>query len=418
MHAIQSRLILALFASGSSAFMIQNHQRPPSTRRTTLHATSPANTARAKRKLRIGLAKAVDRGNPNVATYAPLCNGTFHAASGTVDDIQKPFLVLGIESSCDDTGAAVVRSDGVLLGEGLAKQNEIHEAWGGVVPGLARDAHVDNMDRVVEEAVAQAGLNSVAEVDAIAVTVGPGLEICLRVGCQKAVALAQEFGKPFVGVHHLEAHILMARLSQTSDEDTSPNNGLQFPFLALLVSGGHCQLMECMGIGQYKILGGTIDDSLGEAYDKTARLLGLPVGGGGGPAVEALARKGNPKAIPMTIPMHARKDCDFSYAGLKSNVRREAQKLADARGVAEITDLEETDKADIAASFQHVAIQHVEQRLKRAMDEMVSPNIRDLALVGGVAANTELRQRVQALCDEREWRMVVPPPRLCTDQGA
>jgi len=173
-----------------------------------------------------------------------------------------------------------------------------------------------------------------------------------------------------------------------------------------------------MGIGKYKILGGTLDDSLGEAYDKTARLIGLPVGGGGGPAVERLAKTGNEKAFPMTVPMHMRKDCDFSYAGLKSNVRRVAEKLANERGVESIADLPEADKADIAASFQNVAIKHVEQRLKRAMDEVVSPDIRVLAVVGGVAANTELRNRLQVLCDEREWKMVVPEPSLCTDQGA
>jgi tRNA A37 threonylcarbamoyltransferase TsaD len=231
----------------------------------------------------------------------------------------------------------VVRSDGKILGEALAKQHDIHEEWGGVVPGLARDAHVAAIENVVETAIRNAGMQSVADVDAVAVTVGPGLEICLRVGCQKAIELATEYHKPFVGVHHLEAHILMARLPYHENSlalpeallGTSAVNGdaakkwtvVDFPFLALLVSGGHCQLLQCNGIGQYHILGGTLDDSLGEAYDKTARLLGLPVGGGGGPAVEEIAKLGDAKAIPMTVPMHARKDCDFSFAGLKTNVR-------------------------------------------------------------------------------------------------
>lgn len=432
--------------------------------------------ARAKRKKLLGVAKAVDRGLPHIVAYAPakqrtILEGesssdtsgstsgdghsdplvTFQAWSG-LPDRSRPFTVLGIESSCDDTGAAVVRSDGVILGEALAKQHSIHEAWGGVVPGLARDAHVAAMDGVVEQALHRAGLTSVAQVDAIAVTVGPGLEICLRVGCEKAVQLAQDFDKPFVGVHHLEAHILMARLplqsnSMTSEEsNVSPGlpigasneapaqqqsqpRPIEFPFLALLVSGGHCQLMQCNGIGQYCILGGTLDDSLGEAYDKTARLLGLPIGGGGGPAIEKLALHGNPRAIALSVPMQTRKDCDFSYAGLKTNVRRAAEKLVQERNLQRlesdifesVDQLPEQDKADIAASFQNVAIRHIEDRLKRAMDCLEeSSSIHTLAVVGGVAANLELRSRLQAVCAARSrpWTMVVPPPRLCTDQGA
>jgi N6-L-threonylcarbamoyladenine synthase len=406
--------------------------------------------ARARRKKLLGVAKAVDRGIPNVVTYKPatLVDGIplFQSLSG-LPDRSKPFTVLGIESSCDDTGAAVVRSDGVILGESLAKQYEIHEAWGGVVPGLARDAHVQAIDRVIDSALRNANLTSVAQVDAIAVTIGPGLEICLRVGCEKAVALATQFQKPFVGVHHLEAHILMARLphNDTHTRIALPATGLvhqtertvDFPFLALLVSGGHCQILQCNGIGQYHILGGTLDDSLGEAYDKTARLLGLPVGGGGGPAVEKLARTGDPSAIPLSVPMQSRKDCDFSFAGLKTNVRRAGERLVaqhneqamngmpGTRAIATIDQLPDPDKANIAASFQNVAIRHIEDRLQRAMNfvEATSEDrgrIRTLAVVGGVAANQELRSRLQALCSNRAepWTMLVPPPRLCTDQGA
>ena len=171
-------------------------------------ASAAALEARAKRKRKIRPPKAIDRGLPNVTVYQP---ASLRAATG-LPDRTRPFTVLGIETSCDDTGAAVVRSDGLILGEALAKQIDIHQPWGGIVPGLARDAHVLAMDRVVEEALSKAGLDSVRDVDAVAVTVGPGLEICLRVGCQKAVALAEQYQKPFVGVHHLEAHILMARM--------------------------------------------------------------------------------------------------------------------------------------------------------------------------------------------------------------
>jgi len=389
-------------------------------------------SAKAKRKKFIGLAKAVDRGQFAV-TYQPggSTGSGFQALSGLPDRTQ-PFIVLGIESSCDDTGAAVIRSDGVILGEALASQQEIHEEWGGVVPGLARDAHVAQIDSVVETALRAAGLESVSQVDAVGVTVGPGLEICLRVGCTKARELALEYNKPFVGVHHLEAHILMARLPlddatagslieiPATAEIHPSTRTMDFPFLALLVSGGHCQLMECLGIGNYNILGGTLDDSLGEAFDKTARLLGLPVGGGGGPAVEKLALEGDHKAVELPIPLRTRKDCDFSYAGLKTAVRKAAEKLATERGVESTDQLPLQDKANIAASFQNVAIRHIEMRLNRAMDLLEPQGIRTLALVGGVAANTALRTRLQTLCEDRPepWSMHVPPPRLCTDQGS
>ena len=400
--------------------------------------------AREKRRKMIGMAKAVDRGRRDVTAYRPGGDDgrTFASKSG-LPDRSRPFTVLGIESSCDDTGAAVVSSDGKILGEALASQGDIHEQWGGVVPGLARDAHEARIDGVVEQALRRAGMDSADDVDAIGVTVGPGLEICLRVGSEKAKELALRHGKPFVGVHHLEAHILMARLPlepadasacaadeegrrrtvfevpATSDTHASPR-AMDFPFLALLVSGGHCQIIISQGIGRYEILGGTLDDSLGEAYDKTARLLGLPVGGGGGPAIERLAKHGDPKSIPLSVPLQARKDCNFSYSGLKTNVKRVADKLTKERGVESAEQLPEQDKADIAASFQNVAIRHVEQRLRRAMDQVESEGIRTLAVVGGVAANAELRARLEALCREREtpWTMLVPPPRLCTDQGS
>lgn len=343
-------------------------------------------------------------------------------------DRSNAFTVLGIESSCDDTGAAVVRSDGVILGEALASQSELHEEWGGVMPGIARDAHEEAIDRVIQEALDRAGMTSTEEVDAVGATVGPGLEICLRVGATRARELAREFRKPFVGVHHLEAHILMTRLpfdqvigtDQTSGATPVQLKAIEFPFLALLVSGGHCQLIKCSGIGNYSILGGTMDDSLGEAYDKTARMLGLPVGGGGGPAVEQLALEGDPNAIPFSVPLRARKDCDFSFSGLKSNVRRTGEKLMFERGVETVDQLPREDRANIAASFQNIAIKHLEQRLKRAMSLVEEEGIKSLALVGGVAANTEIRRRLKEVCTNRPdpWSIHIPPPRLCTDQGA
>lgn len=382
---------------------------------------TPLESGRDKRKKFIGLAKAVDRGQFQ-HTYRPggADGGSFVAKSGL--PVNEPFCVLGIESSCDDTGAAIIRSDGVILGESLASQHSIHEEWGGVVPGLAKTAHEQNIDRVVNESLQRAGMQ-IQDVDAIGVTVGPGLEICLRVGCEKAKELAIQNKKPFVGVHHLEAHILMARLPKDHNQTDQPaeDRSMEFPFLALLVSGGHCQILKCIGIGSYTILGGTLDDSLGEAFDKTARLLGLPVGGGGGPAVEALARDGNPKSVKLPVPLQKRRDMDFSYAGLKTAVRLAAEKICVERGVESPDRLSHQDKANIAASFQNVSFKHVEVRLGRAMDKVQREDgISTLAVVGGVAANKELRSRLEVLCTDRDhrWEMHVPPPRLCTDQGA
>ena len=235
--------------------------------------TKSKNAAKEKRRKFIGKAKAVDRGQ-YTTVYAPGGrNGTSFDAKSGLPDRTRPFVVLGIESSCDDTGAAVVRSDGVILGEALASQGEIHEEWGGVVPGLAKTAHEEKIDSVVEEAIRKAGLESVKDVDAIGVTIGPGLEICLRVGTEKGKALAMQHDKPFVGIHHLEAHILMARLPfdpeaafhiEGSEGIHPTKRAIKFPFLALLVSGGHCQILQCHGIGRYSIIGGTLDDSLGE----------------------------------------------------------------------------------------------------------------------------------------------------------
>lgn len=260
-------------------------------------------------------------------------------------DLSKPFLVLGIESSCDDTGVAVVRSDGKVLSNIIYSQQSIHENYGGVVPGLAMEAHQQKIHVAVEEAIKQAGLNSVEDVDAIAVTKGPGLEICLRVGFRKAQALATEYHKPFVSVHHLEAHCLISRLAgqQIQDEttalptvasaatDTVPK--VNYPFLVLLASGGHTSILLCKGLGEYELLGGTLDDALGEAFDKAARLLGLKVTSSGGAAVEQWAKlydttygnnnnntnTNNETTVPfvhqMKVPMRERPGFDFSYAG-------------------------------------------------------------------------------------------------------
>ena len=374
-------------------------------------------------------------------------DGTFLRASDRMPTT-APYTVLGIETSCDDTGVAIVSSDGKVLGEARASQAALHDEWGGVNLDVARDAHMDALDRVIAQAISCAGMDSVAGVDAIAVTVGPGLEVCLRVGCEAAKSLALAHDKPFVGVHHLEAHALMARLAVGRE-------ALEFPFLTLLTSGGHCQLLQTTGVGEHAVLGTTTDDALGEAFDKVARLLELPVGGGGGAALEALAREGNSHAHAFSVPLRTRKNFDFSFSGLKSAVRRAVERAPPS------TACPASFRADIAASFQRVAFEHVEQRCRYAMAYFASTvdaasdvatdvravaragggegrarlsasgrlSARPLALVvsGGVAANSELRRRLERLCAEQSavgdpghrnsWRLVVPPPRLCTDNG-
>ena len=386
-------------------------------------------------------------------------------------------VILGIETSCDDTGAAVITGDGRVLGEAIASQGEIHAKWGGVVPNLAREAHENAIDDVVARALAAADVRP-ENLSAVAVTVGPGLSMCLRVGVVKAQNMCVEHSLPIVPVHHMEAHALVARVgeggkkregvekgetSETSDETSdvyeTSSARASFPFLALLVSGGHNQLILATAVGEYRVLGGALDDALGEAYDKTARLLGLDVGGGGGPALEALAKKGDPKKYRFPVPLRKRKDCDFSYAGLKTAVRlaveRDLGKPSDDDAFSNVRGLEGDDdgvpnqsnaemeafgeeetalrdaiRADIAASFQFAAVKHLEERTRRAIAwarESLSleplnedAEKRDLSCVvvaGGVAANATVRATLLSVAEEAGLPLVLPPPRWCTDNG-
>lgn len=317
----------------------------------------------------------------------------------------RDFVVLGVESSCDDTAAAVVRSDGTILGEAAVSQRALTEEWGGVVPHVARDAHERAIDDVIERALSAANMKA-HELDAVAATMGPGLEVCLRVGYRAARKVALAHDLDFVGVNHLEAHIMVARL---------PPAEVEFPFLTLLVSGGHCQLLLARGVGDYEVVGGTLDDALGEAFDKTARLLGLDVGGGGGPALERLAREGDGDAIPFPVPMAKRADCNFSFAGLKTSVRTAIDKL----GGAEVVRADRKLMADVAASFQEIAVRHLEHRVRRALRWCEEGEVGAWTLVvsGGVAANMVVRSRLETLCKKGGWKFVVPAVRLCTDNG-
>ncbi|XP_058085248.1 probable tRNA N6-adenosine threonylcarbamoyltransferase, mitochondrial isoform X2 [Magnolia sinica] len=226
---------------------------------------------------------------------------------GSGDDL----LVLGIETSCDDTAAAVVRGNGEILSQVVSSQADLLSQYGGVAPKMAEEAHSQVIDEVVQQALDNANLTE-RDLSAVAVTIGPGLSLCLRVGVQKARRTAGKFNLPIIGIHHMEAHALVARLIERD---------LQFPFLALLISGGHNLLILAHDLGQYVQLGTTIDDAIGEAYDKTARWLGLDMRKGGGPALEELAREGDSHSIKFSTPMQQHKDCNFSYAGLKTQVR-------------------------------------------------------------------------------------------------
>jgi len=306
--------------------------------------------------------------------------------------------VLGIETSCDETAAAVVDSERGILSNVVLSQLDEHRPYGGVVPEIAARAHIDRLDGLIAQAMAEAGV-SYGELDGVAVTSGPGLIGGVMVGLMTAKAVASAHKLPFVAVNHLEAHALAVRMTDTVD----------FPYLLLLVSGGHCQLLIVEGVGKFHRLGTTIDDAVGEAFDKTAKLLGL--GYPGGPAVEVAAKSGDPKRFDLPRPLIGRDDCHFSFSGLKTAIRREVEKLAVPT---------DQDKADLCAGFQAAAADVLIDRSRRAMDIFVRRTGGKAAFVisGGVAANKYLRERLSVLCEREGFPMVCPPPSLCTDNGA
>ena len=307
-------------------------------------------------------------------------------------------LVLGIESSCDETGVALVRTreHGVpeLLAHALHTQVAMHADYGGVVPELASRDHIRRVIPLANHVLAQAG-QALAAIDVIAYTRGPGLAGALLVGAGVACALGAALGKPVLGVHHLEGHLLSPFLSADPPE---------FPFVALLVSGGHTQLMRVDGVGRYQLLGETIDDAAGEAFDKSAKLLGL--GYPGGPALARLAEFGDDTAYKLPRPLLHSGNLDFSFAGLKTAVLTQARKLGDAL---------EARKADLAASTQ-AAI--VEVLLKKSLAALQQTGLRRLVVAGGVGANRQLRDALNAACQRRGVRVHYPELHLCTDNGA
>lgn len=320
-------------------------------------------------------------------------------------------VVLGIETSCDDTAAAVVRGNGEILSQVVSSQADLLERYGGVAPKMAEEAHLQVIDQVVQEALDKADLTA-RDLSAVAVTIGPGLSLCLRVGVQKAHKLASSFNLPIISIHHMEAHALVARLIEQE---------LQFPFMALLISGGHNLLILARELGQYIQLGTTIDDAIGEAYDKTAKWLGLDMRRSGGPALEELAREGDAESIKFSTPMKQHKDCNFSYAGLKTQVRLaiESRNINAEIPISSASPQDRSSRADIAASFQRVAVLHLEERCERAIEwaRKIEPSIKYLVVSGGVASNQYVQTRVDQIAKKKNLKLVCPPPSLCTDNG-
>lgn len=308
-------------------------------------------------------------------------------------------IVLGIETSCDETAAALVTDQREILADVVLSQLDEHRPYGGVVPEIAARSHLEHIDRLVAQAMDQAGL-TFAEIDAVAATGGPGLIGGVMVGVMTAKAIALASGKPFLAVNHLEGHALTARLT----------HGLAFPYLLLLASGGHCQLLAVLGIGEYRRLGSTIDDAAGEAFDKVAKMLGL--GYPGGPLVQRAAETGDPGRFALPRPMKGRPGCDFSFSGLKNAVRLLVEDLPKP--------LSAQDAGDVAAGFQAAVADAVADRCKRALVEFQSrwPDGNTLVVAGGVAANNALRRALEAVAAEAGFAFLAPPLGLCTDNAA
>ncbi len=306
-------------------------------------------------------------------------------------------IVMGIESSCDETACALVNDKGKILSSVVWSQYDEHRRFGGVVPEIAARAHLEKCDVLIKEALDKAD-KTFKDLSAVAVAAGPGLIGGVLVGVMTAKAIALCHKLPFIAVNHLEGHALTARLS-------SP---IQFPYLLLLTSGGHCQALIVEGVGKYKKLGATIDDSAGEAFDKVAKML--DIGYPGGPNLEKRAKLGDAKRFQFPVPMRGRVGCDFSFSGLKTAVRVciERQEI-----------LTEQDKNDICASFQTAVIKQVEDRLKNAIQTFkeLYPDAKDMVVAGGVAANTALRNKLQEIADKNSLIFSAPPIHLCTDNG-
>ena len=314
--------------------------------------------------------------------------------------MKKKALILGIETSCDETAAAILEEGTEtvpnLLSNIVSSQEEIHKKFGGVVPELAARSHIEKIDWIVQKAIDDSGCK-IEEIDAVAATAGPGLIVCLSVGLSFGKAFALSLNKPFIAVNHLEGHALSPKL----------NSNLNYPYLLLLISGGHSQFLNVKGLGKYKRLGTTIDDALGEAFDKTAKLLGIEFPGG--PQIEILAVKGNPNRYNLPKPILNKGGCNLSFAGLKTAILRIKEFIKTDK-----------DKNDLAASFQKTVLDILYKKTKKAIEQHLElyPKNRTLVVAGGVAANKQIRIILKKLCQDEKFKIYFPDLKLCTDNAA
>ena len=313
---------------------------------------------------------------------------------------KKP-LILGIESSCDETAASLISENEhgkpVILSNIISSQIEVHKQYGGVVPELAARAHIEKIDWIVQRAIDESGCK-IDEIDCVASTAGPGLIVCLSVGLSFGKSFAASLNKPFIAVNHLEGHALSPKL----------NYELDYPYLLLLISGGHSQFLSVQGLGKYKRLGTTIDDALGEAFDKTAKLLGIEFPGG--PQIEAYAKRGDPNKYNLPKPILNRGGCNLSFAGLKTAILKITKNIET-----------EQEKFDLAASFQKTIEEILYKKTKIAFTQFEEQNNlkkKVFVVAGGVAANKEIRNMLKNLCIQEDYKNIFPSPKLCGDNAA
>ena len=313
---------------------------------------------------------------------------------------KKP-LILGIESSCDETAASLITENElgfpIILSNIISSQENIHKEFGGVVPELAARSHIEKIDLIVQKAISESG-KKIEEIDAVASTAGPGLVVCLSVGLSFGKAFASAINKPFIAINHLEGHALSPKL----------NFKIDYPYLLLLISGGHSQYLNVKNLGEYKRLGTTIDDALGEAFDKTAKLLGIEYPGG--PQIEKLAEKGNHKKFDLPKPIFNKGGCNLSFAGLKTAVLKITKNIKN-----------EQEKFDLAASFQKTVEEILKKKTIIAFDEFERQNNtkgKIFVVAGGVAANKKIRSMLTKLCEKNNYKSLFPPIELCGDNAA
>ena len=315
--------------------------------------------------------------------------------------MRKKPIILGIESSCDETAASIVTENEhgvpIILSNIISSQVNVHKEFGGVVPELAARSHIEKIDLITNKAINESGI-LVEQIDAVAATAGPGLIVCLSVGLNFGKAIASSLDKPFIAVNHLEGHALSPKL----------NSKLEYPYLLLLISGGHTQFLSVQGLGNYKRLGTTIDDAVGEAFDKTAKLLGIEFPGG--PQIEIYAKKGNPNKYELPKPIMHKGGCNLSFAGLKTAVLKIAKQIKTKQ-----------EKYDLAASFQKTIEEIFYKKTKIAFEEFKKINNNNnnkFVVAGGVAANKEIRKMLESLCKEEKFKAIFPPIHLCGDNAA